>query len=86
VTYAVFISASALKALAHLPEDVKRRIRAAISALAENPRPDGSTKLRGRFKEGWRIRVGSFRALYTIDDQARTVTVFRIGPRDVVYQ
>jgi len=29
-------------------------------------------------KEGYRIRVGNYRILYTVDDETRTVVIYRI--------
>lgn len=59
-------------------------MRDAIRNLAEEPRPAGSKKLTGR--AGWRIRVGSFRVVYEIDDPNRVVTVLHIGHRRDVYR
>ena len=42
--------------------------------------------LRGRFKEGWRIRVGEYRLLYRIEDDSREVRIFEIGHRREVYR
>ena len=44
------------------------RIISKIELLAKNPRPRGSRKLSGGNDE-WRIRVGNYRAIYTIDDK-----------------
>jgi mRNA interferase RelE/StbE len=41
-----------------------------------NPRPHGSKKLTE--KEGYRIRAGDYRILYTIDDETKTVVIYRI--------
>jgi len=56
----------------------------AIDELAEDPRPRNSRKLRG--KEGWRIRVGDYRAIYEIDDEAREVLILDIGHRRNIYR
>jgi mRNA-degrading endonuclease RelE of RelBE toxin-antitoxin system len=42
----------------------ERRIDKLIGRLSEDPRPPGVKMLRGRFKEGWRIRAGEYRLLY----------------------
>ena len=81
VSYAVFIEARADKALGKLPREVQERLEAAMDALAEDPRPQGSRKLSGR--EGYRIRVGDYRVLYDVDDAERTVT--RVGHRGSIY-
>jgi len=63
---------------------MQERLAAAIVALKEDPRLFGSLKLRQR--EGWCFRVGDYRVLYTIDDDARVVTVIAIGHRREVYR
>ena len=83
MSYEVFILRRAQKELANLPKTDYERMRNAIVALAENPRPAGCKKLTGR--EGWRIRSGDNRAIYEIDDTQKRVTVLHIGHRRDVY-
>ena len=61
-----------------------KRIRAAIYALADDPRPPGSRKLDGRQDE-WRVRVGTWRVVYRIEDRRLVVVVVRVAPRGEVY-
>jgi mRNA interferase RelE/StbE len=63
-----------------------QRIDAKLRALAENSRPRGACKLEGRDGEGWRVRVDDYRILYTIDDEQRIVSVYRIRPRPKAYR
>lgn len=56
-----------------------------IERLADDPRPIGCEKLAGRGDQ-LRIRQGDFRILYTVDDEAETVTVVKIGHRRDVYR
>ncbi len=56
----------------------------AIDALAENPRPRGAEKLAAR--DDLRIRVGEYRVVYAVDDEARRVLVSRIAHRRDVYR
>lgn len=79
MSYEVLILRRAQKELADLPKSDYERLRDAIIALAENPRPTGCKKLVGR--EGWRIRSGDYRALYEIDDTRKIVIVLHIGHR-----
>ena len=83
MSYEVFILRRAQKELAALPKTDYERMRDAVMALAENPRPAGCKKLTGR--EGWRIRSGDYRAIYEIDDAQMRVTVLHIGNRRDVY-
>jgi len=82
--YTVLILRRAQKELAQLPSEVYERVRDAIRALGSNPRPPGCLKLQGR--EGWRIRTGSYRVIYEIDDERHTVTILHIGHRRDIYR
>jgi mRNA interferase RelE/StbE len=83
--YAVIYKPSADKALRRLPEKVQRRIVAATAALADDPRPPGSVKLHDA-DDLWRIRVGQYRVVYTIQDEALIVLVLRVAHRKDVYR
>ena len=56
-----------------------------IKKLSENPRPFGCKKLSG-FENTYRIRVGIYRIIYTIEDNILTVEVMKIDHRDRVYK
>jgi mRNA interferase RelE/StbE len=49
-----------------LPASLHRRLSQRLISLEENPRPRGSRKLTSM--EEYRLRVGAYRILYTIDD------------------
>jgi len=83
-TYALLITRPAQKALEALPADGYQKVKAAIYELASTPRPPGCRKLVDR--EGWRIRVGDLRVLYTIDDAGRTITVIHVSKRSEAYR
>lgn len=56
-----------------------------IEALEENPRPAGCRKLVGS-ESAYRIRVGDYRVIYTIEDTIRIVEIDRIRHRKDVYR
>lgn len=82
--YHIELSTQARKELLDLPKDVIERLAETLDDLEENPRPPASKKLTGR--EGYRIRKGNYRILYTIDDKQRLVRVYRIGHRREIYR
>lgn len=84
MSYTVSILPRAQRQLAKLPSEVYERVRQALLALADEPRPHGCFQLTGR--EGWRIRVGDYRAIYEIDAANRTVTSLDIGHWREVYR
>ena len=84
MTYRLSILPRAQRELERLHSGIYERIRDAIRALGEEPRPSGCRKLSGR--AGWRIRVGDYRVIYEVDDSAAEVTVLHIGHRRDVYR
>ena len=69
-----------------LPAGIKERIEEAIEELANDPRPTGVRKMKGKLKGCWRIRAGSYRILYDIDDPAKAVVVLDVGHRREIYR
>ena len=86
MTYRVLIDQRAARQLESLPKSFAQRIDQVIVGLAVNPRPPGVKLLRGKLKQGWRVRVGRYRVLYRIDDEAREVRIFEVGHRREVYR
>jgi mRNA interferase RelE/StbE len=68
VGYKIEFRPSALRDLKALPREILQRVSEKVSALAENPRPVGVEKLSGSEEDFYRIRVGDYRVLYTIQD------------------
>jgi mRNA interferase RelE/StbE len=84
-SYDVVLTASAEKELNKLSGQLIARIVPRFESLASNPRPPGCKKLQGGDRE-WRIRVGDYRVVYTIDDSKLLVEVTRIRHRSKVYE
>lgn len=81
----VTIRRQALKELERLPQKTNQQITKAIDKLSDDPRPQGCKKLKGEAEYMWRIRVGDYRVLYTIEDQIRIVEVKKVGHRKDIY-
>lgn len=79
MSYRVLIRSPARKSLTALPPTEYDRVLDSLTELANVPRPTGCKKLKGR--EGWRIRVGSYRVIYLIDDPQKIVTILYVGHR-----
>jgi mRNA interferase RelE/StbE len=82
--YEIIVRGTAAKQIKRLPVDYFRLIQRHIEALGEQPRPPDAKKLRGDW--GYSLRVGAYRVLYEIDDQAQTVTIYRVKHRRDVYR
>ena len=83
-SYNVGLRASAEKELRKIPATDLARIIERIAALAENPRPEGVSKLSG--EERYRIRQGDYRIVYAIDDDEKAVLIVKIGHRRDIYR
>jgi mRNA interferase RelE/StbE len=83
--YRIALTSSAEKEISRLPSQVVARIFPKIESLAVKPRPHGCKKLRGGQDE-WRIRVGDYRVIYTIDDSTRQIDVTRVAHRREAYE
>ncbi|HAF03074.1 MAG TPA: type II toxin-antitoxin system mRNA interferase toxin, RelE/StbE family [Spartobacteria bacterium] len=82
----VFLSRQAEKFLSNLRDAaLYGRLRNAIDILSENARPPGCVKLAGE-PDLYRIRVGDYRIVYQLRNQALTVLVVSIGHRKDIYR
>lgn len=82
--YAIRIKRSAERELRRIPAADARRIVHTLAALAEDPRPAGSQKL--ATGDGYRVRQGDYRIVYTVDDKDRVVEVYKVGHRREIYR
>ncbi|TAL36803.1 MAG: type II toxin-antitoxin system RelE/ParE family toxin [Spirochaetes bacterium] len=55
-----------------------------MELLGGDPRPQGSRKLVDTISS-YRIRIGDYRVIYQIDDDARVVTVMHVRHRKDAY-
>ncbi len=82
--YSVEIVPKAEKEFSKLPAKVKSRVRSKILLLEDNPRPFGCKKLVET--EYYRIRIGDYRVVYSINDSGKTVKILSIAHRKEVYR
>ena len=74
----------AIKALAKINDPYYTAIIEAIDELAENPRPHGYKKLTGR--NGYRIRVSTYRIIYDIFDTNLIIEIVNVASRGRIYE
>lgn len=84
VSYLLKIKKSALKELQNIEKNDRSRIVEAIDGLLDNPYV--GKQLKGGLDGLRRIRVGSYRVVYEINDHQVTILVLRIAHRKHVYQ
>ena len=83
-SYELAFKKSVAKDLRRLPAQDVRRILERIRALAEDPRPLGCERLSGL--ERYRIRGGTYRVIYEIEDRVLVVLTVKVGHRSDVYR
>jgi mRNA interferase RelE/StbE len=82
--YRIEIKKSAVKELSQIPKKDLVKIVKNINSLADNPRPKGSKKLSR--EEKYRIRYGTYRILYLIEDDLLVIYVIKVAHRKDIYR
>jgi mRNA interferase RelE/StbE len=78
MSYRLILESSAERDFRALDVSIARRVRDSLIRLQQTPRPQGSLKLRDVSPARYRMRVGDWRILYTIDESIQEVRVYRI--------
>jgi len=84
MVYQVRLKKRAIKALEKINDPYYTNIKQAIYALADDPRPAGFKKLKGR--DGYRIRVADYRIIYDIFDDSLIIEIVDLGHRKNIYE
>ena len=84
-SYTIRFDRQVKKDFRSIPVQDIRRIKSAIQNLSNNPRPDGCTKLKGS-NDYYRIRVGNYRIVDSIEDKILSILVVRVGHRRDIYR
>jgi mRNA interferase RelE/StbE len=82
--YEIIFARSARKELQAFSRSVARRILEKVEQLSSNPRPSGCKKLRGH-SSLWRIRVGEYRIIYSINDKDLVIDISVVRHRSEAY-
>jgi mRNA interferase RelE/StbE len=83
--YSVEISRTAEKQLRALTAPDLGKIVRALDGLGNDPHPPGSRKLSG-YTDVFRLRVGVYRVLYSVEGNRLVVIILKIGHRKDVYR
>jgi mRNA interferase RelE/StbE len=83
--YRIQFKTSAAKEFKKLHPSVKQRVGESLDQLQQDPRPSGVVKLQGE-DQLYRVRVGDYRIVYTIDDHDKIIKITRIRHRQDVYK
>ena len=87
MAFQVEFTKSAKKEFDRLPSKIRQQVSDALLVLSTNPRSDilQIKKLKGE-DSLFRIRLGDYRVLYSIERKILTVVVIKIGHRQSVYK
>jgi mRNA interferase RelE/StbE len=84
--YELRVAAAARMEFEALPLRIQARVQEVFIRLIRWPDVSGVKPLRGSLKGAYRIPTGDWRVLFTVDERAMRVTVFRIANRRDVYE
>jgi mRNA interferase RelE/StbE len=76
---------SALKELGRTSDETIARIVHAVEDLSREPFPTGVRKLTSA-EHTYRIRVGDYRVIYTVQENRLIIEIVRVGHRKDVYR
>jgi mRNA interferase RelE/StbE len=83
--YSIEITRDAARALHKMPRNVAVLIRSKIDALAVDPYAANNNVKKLKGSDDYRLRVGDWRVVYTLQDAKLVIVVVRIAPRGGVY-
>ena len=83
--YTLIIKKTAQKQILGLPKPYYDKVKRAILALESDPRPNGCKKLTGS-DDIYRIRIGIYRVIYSIEDGQLIIFVFDVEHRKDAYK
>lgn len=83
--YRIRVSRTAERQIRKLPLDARARVARAVQGLAVDPFPTGCRKLTG-YNDVYRVRVGPYRVLYSVNAGTLIVIVLKVGHRRHVYR
>ena len=82
--YCVVQTAEADAEVSRLAPEPRRNYRRAVRELRRDPHGGNAKKL-DRYETLWRVRIGGWRIIFSVDVEARVVTILRVGRRRTVY-
>ncbi|MBI5657676.1 MAG: type II toxin-antitoxin system RelE/ParE family toxin [Geobacter sp.] len=84
--FSIEYSKAARKALKAMPRNTARLVMEKIEALAADPMAPNNNVKKLTNHPGYRLRVGDWRVVYMIHEQALLIAIVRIAPIGEVYQ
>ena len=82
--YDLIIENKVEKHLLTLDKSIVNRIIDAVDKLKTDPKPHNCIKL--QVLDGYRIKVGKYRILYSINEPEKIITIYKVSKRDDAYK
>lgn len=83
--FRVAISPEAEKGLSELPKNIQKAMRDKIEQLESYPEVSGIKRMWGEAFGKERMKFWDWRMEFSVDQNARTITIEKIGHRDTIY-
>lgn len=85
--YSVEFLKEAVEELSHIDPIWQKRILNKIRILAADPKnlANNIKKLTGKYHEYYRLRVGDYRVIYSLENERLVILIIRIGQRKAIY-
>jgi len=83
--YEIYLESSAEKDLRKLPHEQINNIAEKIKVLSKSPHPKGAKKLKDS-NNFWRIRIGSYRVIYEVNQVSKKINIYKIKHRKDAYK
>jgi mRNA interferase RelE/StbE len=84
--WSITYTSEAIKSLSRMDSVIAKRIRSKIMALAADPSAPNNNVKKLVGADGYRLRMGDWRVVYTLKHRELTVIVVRVGHRSEVYE
>jgi len=84
-SYKIEWKPSVFRDLKKIPKSYRLEIFRRIETLSSIPRPSGCDKLADT-ERTYRIRIGDYRGVYQINDQAEEILIYHVRHRKDVYR
>jgi mRNA interferase RelE/StbE len=86
MAYTVQYDAQAVAELKKLPPKLGKRIVNKINWLAENFEQVNLSPLSGNLSGFYKLRVGDYRVIYSLDQNSETIIIEKVGHRREIYK
>ncbi|KJR42350.1 addiction module toxin, RelE/StbE family protein [Candidatus Magnetoovum chiemensis] len=85
VNYTVYFTAQGENDLERLDKEIAQRVLEKLKYLIVNFDSIRHISLKGKYSGNFKLKVGYWRIIYSVDYNLRTLTVNRIGHRKDIY-